>query len=51
MCDVVEEQGENSGRWVECTVCNEWYHLDCSGALECQYSNFEEFDFVCKLCS
>jgi len=24
---------------------NDWYHLDCSGALECPYSNLEEFDF------
>ena len=45
MCDEVDEEGENSGCWVECTVCNRWYHLDCSGALECLYSNLEEFDF------
>jgi len=48
MCDVVDEEGENSGCWVECTVCNEWYHLDCSGVLVCLYSNLEEFDFICK---
>jgi len=45
MCDEVDEEGENSGCWVERTFCNDWYHLDCSGALECPYSNLEEFDF------
>ena len=44
-CDEVDEEGENSGCWVECTFCNWWYHLDGSGALECLYSNLEEFDF------
>jgi len=44
MCDV--EEGENSGCWVECTLCNEWHHLDCSRALEARsYCNLEEFDF------
>jgi len=42
MCDEVNEEGENSGCWVECTVCNWWCHLDYSGALECPYSNLEE---------
>lgn len=51
MCDgVYEEEGENSECWVECTLCNEWYHLECSGILEDQYSNLEDFDFICKLC-
>jgi len=50
MCDGVYEEGENSECWVECTLCNEWYHLECSGILEDQYSNLEDFDFICKLC-
>ena len=45
ICDEVDEEGKNRGYWVECTFCNDWYHLDCSGALECPYSNLEEFDF------
>jgi len=51
MCDeVYEEEGENSECWVECTLCNEWYHLECGGILEDQYSNLEDFHFICKLC-
>jgi len=46
MCDVVYEEGENSGCWVECTLCNEWHYLDYSRALEARsYCNLEEFDF------
>jgi len=45
MCDgVYEEEGENSECWVECTLCNEWYHLECSGILEDQYY----VSFVCR---
>ena len=47
------EEGENSGCCVECTLCNEWHHLDCSQALEGRRTATLKnlILAICKLCS
>ena len=40
--------------WIECGVCNKWYHQDCSGLDEEQYAAFQQDEgktYRCLICN
>lgn len=49
-----ESASNQQQHWIECGVCNKWYHSDCSGLDEEQYAAFqlnEEKKYRCLLCA
>lgn len=56
LCRHCEEEwdAEDDNRWIACDICDEWYHLQCSGlqydAKEYNDIDLKDVDFYCDEC-
>ena len=50
-CEAYYATDDGEDDWIECSKCQNWFHLLCAGLEELTPEELASLDFVCSLCS